>query len=131
MLFPEGRVRVFVHGRPVDMRKSFTGLIALTKHALKQDPLSGHLYIYVNRRGDYLKALYWDDPALHRTPSVLTIHNVAYQGVFGTDVLGILGLPGHLGTPPALGYSGGISYLKGGTEFAEMVSTANRMPAQT
>jgi hypothetical protein len=28
------------------MRKSFTGLIALTKHALKQDPLSGHLYIY-------------------------------------------------------------------------------------
>ena len=60
MFFPEGRVRVFVHGRPVDMRKSFTGLIALTKHALKQDPLSGHLYIYVNRRGDYLKALYWD-----------------------------------------------------------------------
>ena len=37
-----------------------TGLIALTKHTLKQDPLSGHLYIYVNRRGDYLKALYWD-----------------------------------------------------------------------
>jgi len=60
MFFPEGGVRVFVHGRPVDMRKSFTGLIALTKHTLKQDPLSGHLYIYVNRRGDYLKALYWD-----------------------------------------------------------------------
>jgi hypothetical protein len=34
------------------MRKSFTGLIALTKHTLKQDPLSGHLYIYVNRRGN-------------------------------------------------------------------------------
>jgi transposase len=60
MFFPEGRVRVFVHGRPVDMRKSFTGLIALTKHALKQDPLSGHLFVFVNRRGDYLKALYWD-----------------------------------------------------------------------
>jgi transposase len=30
MFFPEGGVRVFVHGRPVDMRKSFTGLIALT-----------------------------------------------------------------------------------------------------
>ncbi len=73
----------------------------------------------------YLKALYWDDPTLHRTASLFTIHNVAYQGVFGTDVLGILGLPGHLGTPFALGYSGGISYLKGGTEFAEMVSTVS------
>jgi transposase len=60
MFFPEGRVRVFVHGRPVDMRKSFTGLIALTRHALQQDPLSGHLFVFVNRRGDYLKALYWD-----------------------------------------------------------------------
>jgi starch synthase len=73
----------------------------------------------------YLKALYWDDPTLHRTASVFTIHNVAYQGVFGTDVLGPLGLPGHLGTPFALGYSGGVSYLKGGTEFAEMVSTVS------
>jgi len=60
MFFPEGRVRVFVHGRPVDMRKSFTGLIALTKQGLGQDPLSGHLFVFINRRGDYLKALYWD-----------------------------------------------------------------------
>jgi starch synthase len=72
-----------------------------------------------------LKALYWDDPTLRRTASVFTIHNVAYQGVFGRDVLGVLGLPGHLGTPFALGYGGGISYLKGGTEFAEMVSTVS------
>lgn len=60
MFFPEGRVRVFVHGRPVDMRKSFTGLIALSKQALAQDPLSGNLFVFVNRRGDYLKALYFD-----------------------------------------------------------------------
>ncbi|AGA91749.1 transposase [Thioflavicoccus mobilis 8321] len=60
MFFPEGRVRVFLHGRPVDMRKSFTGLIALTQQALAQDPLSGHLFVFVNRRGDYLKILYWD-----------------------------------------------------------------------
>jgi len=73
----------------------------------------------------FLKALYWDDPTLHRTASVFTIHNVAYQGQFGTDVLGILGLPGHLGTSFALGYQGGISYLKGGAEFAEIVSTVS------
>jgi transposase len=60
MFFPEGRVRVFVHGRPVDMRKSFTGLIALTQHVLEQDPLSGHLFTFINRRGDTLKCLYWD-----------------------------------------------------------------------
>ena len=68
MFFPEGGVRVFVHGRPVDMRKSFTGLIALTKHTLKQDPLSGHLFIYVNRRGDYLKALYCVNRHRNLTP---------------------------------------------------------------
>jgi transposase len=60
MFFPEARVRVFLHGQPVDMRKSFDGLIALTRRALSQDPLSGHVYVYVNRRGDHLKALYWD-----------------------------------------------------------------------
>ncbi len=53
-------MRVLLCGHPVDMRKSFTGLIALTTQALAQDPLSGHLFVFVNRRGDYLKALYWD-----------------------------------------------------------------------
>ena len=60
MFFPEGNVRVFVHERPVDMRRSFTGLIALVKHVLEEDPLSGSLYVFVNRRGNYLKALYFD-----------------------------------------------------------------------
>jgi len=60
MFFPEGQVRVFLYGEPVDMRKSFTGLYALTKGELKQDPLSGHLFVFVNRRGDYLKCLYFD-----------------------------------------------------------------------
>lgn len=60
MFFPEGRVRAFVYGEPVDMRKSFTGLYALTRHALQRDPLSGDLYVFINRRGNYLKCLYWD-----------------------------------------------------------------------
>jgi transposase len=44
MFFPEGQVRVFLYGEPVDMRKSFTGLYALTRQGLGQDPLSvsGH-----------------------------------------------------------------------------------------
>lgn len=73
----------------------------------------------------YLKALYWDDPTLGRTASVFTIHNVAYQGQFGMDTLSVLGLPWQLGTPLALEYHGSISYLKGGTVFAELVSTVS------
>ncbi len=60
MFFPEGRVRVFVCGLPVDMRKSFDGLQALARQQLRQDPLSGHLFVFVNRRGTQIKILYWD-----------------------------------------------------------------------
>lgn len=60
MFFPESRLRVFVYGQPVDMRKSFDGLYALSKHQLHQDPASGHLFVFINRRGNYLKSLYWD-----------------------------------------------------------------------
>jgi len=60
MFFPEGQVRVYLCGRPVGMRKTFTGLYALAKGTLGQDPLYGQLFVFVNRRGDYLKCLYWD-----------------------------------------------------------------------
>jgi starch synthase len=73
----------------------------------------------------YLKAFYWDDPVLRRTPSVFTIHNLAYQGNFGLDLLDVLGLPPHLGTTDALEFHGWGSYLKGGIVFAEMVSTVS------
>ena len=59
MLALPGGVRIHVCTRPTDMRKSFNGLIALTRTVLKADPLSGHLFIFVNRKADYLKALYW------------------------------------------------------------------------
>lgn len=60
MFFPEGAVRVHLYGQPVDMRKSFDGLYALTRHGLGQDPLSGHLFVFVNRRATQMKVLYWD-----------------------------------------------------------------------
>ena len=60
MFFPEGQVRVHVYGRPTDMRKSFDGLYALSRHELGQDPTSGHLFVFINRRATQMKVLYWD-----------------------------------------------------------------------
>jgi len=60
MFFPEGQVRVHVYGRPVDMRKSYDGLYALTRQELGLDPLSGRLFVFINRRATQMKVLYWD-----------------------------------------------------------------------
>lgn len=60
MFFPEGQIRVFLYGQPADMRRSFDGLQALTRHAMGQDPLNGSLYVFVNRRGAQIRVLYFD-----------------------------------------------------------------------
>jgi transposase len=64
MFFPEGQIRVFVYGLPVDMRKSFDGLYALARDGLGQNPLSGGLYAFINRRGTQIKILYFDRTGL-------------------------------------------------------------------
>ena len=73
----------------------------------------------------YLKAFYWDDPTLYRLPCVFTIHNVAYQGIFGSDVVATLGLPWNLGTASGLEFHGNVSFLKGGVFFSELVNTVS------
>lgn len=55
-----GAPRVLAYGEPVDMRKSFDGLITLTRHRLGEDPLSGDVFVFINRRGNYIKMLRWD-----------------------------------------------------------------------
>ena len=60
MFFPEGRIRVQLYGQPVDMRKSFDGLSALAAHAMGCDPLSGALFVFINRRATQVKVLYFD-----------------------------------------------------------------------
>ena len=60
MFLTRAVTRILAYRRPVDMRKSFDGLIALVQNTLREDPLSGDLYVFINRRGNYVKSVYWD-----------------------------------------------------------------------
>lgn len=60
MFFPDSQVRVWLYCQPCDMRKSFTGLCALVKRQLQEDPLSGHLFTFINRKQTYMKVLYFN-----------------------------------------------------------------------
>ena len=60
MLMPEGQVRIWLYAPPTDMRKSFDGLSALVRTKLAEDPLSGQVFVFINRRRTQLKVLYLD-----------------------------------------------------------------------
>jgi transposase len=60
MFYKREAERIMAYGVPIDMRKSFDGLIALTKRELGEDPLSGILFVFINKRRNYLKSIYWD-----------------------------------------------------------------------
>jgi transposase len=54
------QAKVFLAKDATDMRKSFRGLVAVTEAVLEEDPTSGHLFVFVNRRRDMMKILHWD-----------------------------------------------------------------------
>jgi transposase len=60
MLTLSPAVRVYVATGTTDLRRSIDGLAALVRDALALDPLSGHLFLFRNRRGDRIKILVWD-----------------------------------------------------------------------
>lgn len=64
MLSIPANVRVYLCTTPTDMRKSFDGLHTLVRQVFKLDPLDGHLFLFVNRRGDRVKILWWDRDGL-------------------------------------------------------------------
>jgi len=61
---PPTTVRIWLVAGITDMRKGFTGLSALVQNALDMHPLGGHLFLFRGRRGDRLKALWFDGTGL-------------------------------------------------------------------
>lgn len=64
MLTIASQTRIFIALHATDMRKGFDGLCGLVSDTLKQDPLSGALFLFINRRRDRMKVLYWDGDGL-------------------------------------------------------------------
>ena len=69
-------------------------------------------------------------PLLRRLPTVFTIHNLAYQGVFDASWLPRLGLGWTLMRMDAMEYWGRISYLKAGVVFSRLITTVSPRYAQ-
>jgi starch synthase len=72
-----------------------------------------------------LKTNYHDDPFFKNTRSVLTIHNLAYQGVFPKSQYGKLGVDGHLFHTQGLEFYDQVNILKGGIIFADVITTVS------
>lgn len=64
MLTIPGNARLFLCQHPVNMRKSFEGLSALVEKLFPGELLSGALFIFLNRRKDHMKVLFWDEGGL-------------------------------------------------------------------
>lgn len=73
----------------------------------------------------YLKIWNWNDPTLGKAASVLTIHNIAYQGVYNASHYNYLGLQWRNFTPDQFEDHGQINFLKGGIHFADIVNTVS------
>lgn len=60
MLGLSANLKYFLCNKPVDMRNGFDGLAGIARNILKQDPIGGSVFIFINRTGTHLKLLYWD-----------------------------------------------------------------------
>ncbi len=77
-----------------------------------------------------LKTLYDEDPAFAATPSVFTIHNLGYQGLFQPEILPLLMLPWDLFTMSKLEFYGKVNFLKGAISMADFITTVSRKYSQ-
>jgi transposase len=57
-------IRAWAYGQPSDLRMGYNGLVGLVERELGQDPMSGDLFLFVNRRRTGCKVLLWDGTGL-------------------------------------------------------------------
>jgi starch synthase len=73
----------------------------------------------------YLKTVLQHDPTWASTCSLLTIHNIAFQGLFPPDVMEFLQLPAYTYSPEGLEFYGRVNYLKAGIVYADLLNTVS------
>ncbi len=78
----------------------------------------------------YLKTVFQYDPAWASTSSLLTIHNIAYQGLFPPDVMEFLQLPPYTYSPDGIEFYGQVNYLKAGIVYADVINTVSHRYSQ-
>ena len=61
MLMLNSQTRVLIATSPTDMRKSFDALACFAREVIKEDPLSGYIFVFFNRNRDSAKLLQWED----------------------------------------------------------------------
>jgi transposase len=54
-------VKIFLYGQAADLRRGYDGLASIVQDAMDEDPLSGSLFVFVNKRANRIKMLYWDE----------------------------------------------------------------------
>jgi transposase len=64
MLSIAANASIFVHTQATDMRKSFDGLCGIIRQQFQADPTDGSLFLFLNRRRDRIKLLWWDRDGL-------------------------------------------------------------------
>ena len=64
MIVLKRRTKVFLSKEPADMRASYDTLFHRAKDVLKEDPFSGHLFVFLNKRRTCCKCLYYDGTGL-------------------------------------------------------------------
>ena len=60
MLSVSAGVKSFLYAQAADLRRGYNGLASIVQEAMREDPLSGSLFLFVNKRGNRINLFYWD-----------------------------------------------------------------------